>query len=73
MNELNKPASIVYEEFKQELAMLINNSGLPAFVIEPVLRDFAEAVKIAANTQYKSDKAVFEKQVAACSEEEPSK
>ena len=64
MNELTKPASIVYEEFRQELVNMVNNSGLPAFIIELVLRDLYEAVKDAANNQYKSDKAMFEEQLA---------
>lgn len=60
MDKMNKPISVVYEEFKQALIDLINNSGLPAFVVEPVLRECTNEVKAAAENQYKSDKYMFE-------------
>ena len=58
---MNKPSTIIYEEFKQELASLINNSGLPAFIIEPVLRDYLTEIKALAQRQYQMDKAEYEK------------
>ena len=64
MSEINKPISVMYEEFKQELANLINNSGLPAFVIEPVLRDCVNEVRIVADNQFRSDKSAYEKLLA---------
>jgi hypothetical protein len=57
---MNKPSTIIYEEFKQELANLINNSGLPAFIIEPVLRDYLNEVMLMAQRQYQADKANYE-------------
>jgi hypothetical protein len=61
---MNKPSTIVYEEFKQELANLINKSGLPAFIIEPVLRDYLIEIKSLAQRQYQADKAEYEKSLA---------
>lgn len=61
---MNKPSTIIYEEFKQNLAALINNSGLPAFVIELVLRDFLNETRIIAQKQYKEDVAEYEKAIA---------
>ena len=58
---MNKPSTIIYEEFKQNLANLINTSGLPAFIIEPVLRDYLSEVKAMAQRQYQMDKAEYEK------------
>lgn len=58
---MNKPSTIIYEEFKQDLANLINNSGLPAFIIEPVLRDYLNEVRLMAQRQYQADKAAYEK------------
>lgn len=57
---MEKPISIVYEEFKQELANLINNYGLPAFVVEPVLRDYLNEIKIIKEKQYEMEKAQYE-------------
>jgi hypothetical protein len=58
---MNKPTTIVYEEFKQDLANLINNSGLPAFIIEPVLRDYLNETRAIMQRQYQLDKAEYEK------------
>lgn len=58
---MNKPSTIIYEEFKQDLANLINDSGLPAFIIEPVLRDYLNEVRLMAQRQYQADKAAYEK------------
>ncbi len=57
---MNKPITVAYEELKQKLANLINNSGLPAFVIEPILKDFLEETKISAKRQYEFDKEKYE-------------
>lgn len=57
---MEKPISIVYEEFKEALANLINNYGLPAFVIEPVLRDYLSEVQMIKERQYKMEKNQYE-------------
>ena len=61
---MNKPSTIIYEEFKQNLAALINNSGLPAFVVEPVLKDFLNEIRIMAQRQYQADVAEYKKVMA---------
>ena len=61
---MNKPSTVIYEEFKQELANLINNSGLPAFIVEHVLQDYLGEVKMVAQRQYQSDKAAYETALA---------
>lgn len=53
---INKPFTVAYEDFKQELADLINNSGLPALVVELVLRDYMNETRAAAARQYQADK-----------------
>lgn len=58
---MNKPVSMIYEEFKQELADLINNSNLPVFVIEPILQNYLIEIKEVAKKQYYIDKAQYEK------------
>lgn len=61
---MNKPITIVYEDFKQELANLINNSGLPAFVIELILMDYLDETRIVRQKQYLSDKSKYEEILA---------
>lgn len=57
---MNKPFSIVYEDFKQELAALINNSGMPALVIESILQNYLTEIRSIAVKQYQADKAQYE-------------
>lgn len=58
---MNKPLSVIYEDFKIELADLINNSGLPAFIIEPVLQSYLTETRAIVKRQYEADKAQYEK------------
>lgn len=57
---MNKPFTVTCEDFKQELTNIINNSGLPAFVIEFILRDYLSEIRVVAQNQYRSDKARYE-------------
>lgn len=62
MNEtLQKPMSLVRQEFIDRLIDDINNCNLPLFVIEPILQDMLASVKAAAQQQYKEEKAQYEK------------
>lgn len=56
----NKPITIVREEFISSLCKLINESGLPMFAIESILRDIAAETKVAAQKQYEIDKKSYE-------------
>lgn len=56
---MNKPFSMVCEEFKQELANLINNSGLPICVIELALQNCLNEVDNIAKNQYQNDKVRY--------------
>ena len=57
---MEKPISVIYEEFKEELANLINGSGLPAFMVEPVLQDYLSEIKMIKERQYQIEKARYE-------------
>lgn len=57
---MNKPFSMMCEEFRQELANLINNSGLHISVIELILQNYLNEVDNIAKNQYKNDKAQYE-------------
>lgn len=61
MNEnINKPITIVRAEFISNLANLINTSGLPPFIVEPILKDVYIEVKQAAQKQYEMDVVKYE-------------
>ena len=57
---MNKPITIKREEFKECMAGIINDSGLPAFIIEPILQEFLVETKNAARMQYQYDLKQYE-------------
>lgn len=57
---MSKPGTILYEEFKQSMADLINNSGLPIFIVEAVLQNYLNEARVIARNQYEADKAEYE-------------
>jgi hypothetical protein len=57
---MNKPITVAYEDLKQDIASLINNSGLPAFAIRSILKDYLDEVETIIVKQYQSDKAKYE-------------
>ena len=65
---MNKPITIIYEDFKKDVADLINNSGLPPFVIETVLQDYLIETRNIAKRQYQIDKVQYEKYLSEESE-----
>lgn len=57
---MNKPLTIVYEEFKQNLASLINNCGLPSVLVESVLQNYLNEISMVVRRQYQLDKIEYE-------------
>lgn len=56
MNEnIKKPITIAKEDFSKNLIDLINNSHLPLFVIEYLLKDLIEEVRKASVKQLETD------------------
>lgn len=58
---MEKPLSVAREDFVNELVELVNNSGLPMFVVLEVLKCAVEEVKEAASRQYEQEKLEYEK------------
>lgn len=52
---LLKPMSIARTEFISSLTDLINNSMLPPFIIEPILKDMYNDIHMVAQRQYEAD------------------
>lgn len=55
-----KPMTVAKEDFASNLTDLINNSGLPAFVIEPIMKDMYFEVRDVAREQYKKDNEQYQ-------------
>lgn len=62
--ELTKPMSVARADFVQDLTGLINHSGLPLFVVEPILKDFYRDVSVLAKQQADREKEQYIKQLA---------
>lgn len=55
-NKISKPITMVREELVTSLAFLINDSKLPPFIIEPILKDMYMEVRDIARQQLEMDK-----------------
>lgn len=56
---VNKPVTILREEFITSLVNLINNSGLPAYVMEPILKDIYVNLNNLMKQQLEEDKVRY--------------
>ena len=59
--QIMKPMSVARAEFINSLTDLINNSMLPPFVIEPILKDMYNDIHMISQRQYEVDKNNYEK------------
>lgn len=57
---MDKPTTMRHREFKTDLISLINESGLPAFVLVPVMEQALSELKAIEEQQYLEDKANYE-------------
>lgn len=62
-NKIGKPATIIKKEFEEEIVKQINNSQLPMFVIEYVLRDILNNVKMANQKQLEFDMKDYQEKI----------
>ena len=59
---MDKPATLLQREFKDNLVKIINESKLPAFVLVPILEQALAEVKDIEEKQYEADKAAYEQE-----------
>lgn len=57
---MDKPITLAQREFKDKIVQAINDSGLPAFIISPVLRQALDKVEEIEEQQYLADKKAYE-------------
>lgn len=58
--EIRKPLSVLRAEFISQLTELINASSLPPFIIEPILKDLYNDIKILSQKQLETDIRTYE-------------
>lgn len=57
---MEKPISLKIKEFKNDAVNLVNTSGLPLFIIEPILKEVLVAVQTRSEQEYQQDKLRYE-------------
>lgn len=62
-NEIIKPLSVVRAEFISSLTELINNSALPPFIIEPILKDMYSDIRLLSQKQIEADMKKYQEQL----------
>ena len=62
---MNKPVNLILEETKQKLSQTINESGLPAFMIELLLKDIYSQVNFLAQRDLEKSKKDYEASLKA--------
>ena len=56
---MNKPITIIAEEFNNQLTDLINKSGLPFFIVESIMKNLMSEINYASKKQLEMDKAKY--------------
>lgn len=62
-NNITKPITLVREEFITNMVDLCNNSGLPFFIVEDVLKSLLQEIHIAARQQLEADTKAYSQQI----------
>ena len=60
---MNKPITLVRDEFINNIVDLCNDSGLPFFVVEDVLKNLIQEIHMAAKQQLIEDKKAYSDQM----------
>lgn len=63
--EINKPTSIVKEEFVKNLYSLISQTKFPPFLVELILKDVLVNIKEMSKIQYEKDNVEYYKMLDA--------
>lgn len=64
MAEVTKPTIVARAEFAQNLTELINNAGVPLFVLEPILAEVTAQIRTAVQNGYLQEKTAYERALA---------
>ena len=56
---MEKPISMILNETKLGLADICNQSGLPSYMLEPILKELYLEAKELAKQQLKQDEAIY--------------
>ncbi len=57
---MNKPANLIVEETGEKIAKIINESGLPPFLLEPLLKDIYKQISFLKQKELENSKKDYE-------------
>lgn len=57
---MNKPADLIVEETKERIVKIVNESGLPPFLLEPILKEIYNQVNILKQQELEQSKKQYE-------------
>lgn len=57
---MNKPANLIVEETRENLSKVINESGLPPFLIEPIIRDIYNQISFLKQKELEKSKKDYQ-------------
>ena len=60
MKKIEKPITVIRQEFIDAIYSNVNNCGLPMFIIEPILKDVYLEVNSMLQRQYEMERAEYE-------------
>ena len=57
---MEKPISMIINETKMNLARICNESQLPTYILEPILKDLFEEARMLNEKQLQQDKMLYQ-------------
>ena len=70
MNEtINKPITMLADDFKNEMVNLINKTALPYFIVESIMKDLIQEVEFVSKKQLEFDKTRYNEAVSKLQQE----
>lgn len=67
---IQKPIMVQIQEFKNDLSNLIQASKLPIFILEPIIKEFAQEANVALQQYTKAQVTEYEKQLSESQNEQ---
>ena len=57
---MDKPITLQIEQFKQELIRLVNESGIPVFLLDYILKDLSNEIHMLSKDKLKKDETAYQ-------------
>lgn len=66
---MNKPITVIADDFQRDLINLVNQSNLPMFFVESILKDLLQEVHLVAVRQLEKDRELYNNESAKSQEQ----